>query len=896
MAIHDRIHSLETEYAIAFYAEGDNTPGAGSIVDALMEAAAESHGVYNSVYLVNGSKLAHDVGHAEWSLPECRSARELAAYDKAADYLFIDSLVPRAEKIFFREGYVGRLAVVKNNADAFGHTYGCHENYQMLRDADLLMEGDFLRYITQCMVPFLVSRQILVGSGRLIAERRFGSAGGVHYELSQRSGFIETVVSGDTTRARPIFNLGREGESFSAGNFRRVHLVLGDANVSGWATWIKMGSTGLILRMIEDLFVGDVPVLLDPVAAVRAINQDLAGQQTVPLQTGGNITALDVQWHYYDLADQYLTLFGASDEDEDLMEVWGKALEDFEQDPMLLRDRADWAIKKQLIDTYLKGLGYTLENLPADKKLSTDLQAFDLQYHELSSQGLYTRMYRPDTLVTAEEIAQAQENPPPHTRARLRGEAIRLGRECGLEVRADRWTEITIEADRIRIDDPLEFDDARVARWDQPAARLEEAVQKHPGHAALHYKLGCCWQSIGHHAKALDSLRKAVELEPGDAAYMHGLARTLLLAGQYAEAVRWFDTYNRRLDGGEETREFVLDYAGMGDAYRLQGDYSKALQLYQKSLNDNTRASEMAHRNSGMVHLKLGQVENARTAFQRSLEQSVERLVSLVGLGAIALSRGDRDGAVKYFEQAVSLASVRAGLGLTPGALAYFQAVAAVGLEHDDGLDRLKAALNNQTPEAADGLFLLEPLVNLLAQADPPLRDMAAVQALVAEMRPQPETADLPPAGDLVRDRIVRWLGSALQASSVEVRRAAVTYLGWREPDSPVLKRLLPLLVEKAHTDADPAVRRAAVQVLGQPGLPVPGLMEELIRCLRDPSPAVRWAAQTSLDRLSHPEMIPAGVTELAVQVAPRRAPDRDDLDPLEWLESLAERQNRENT
>ena len=230
------------------------------MIDALMQAVSESHGIPASDYLLNGSRLAHDVGHAEWSLPECRSAREAAAYDKAADHLFMETVVPRAEKRLARDGFTGRLAVTKNNADNFGNSYGSHENYQMKRNADLLTDDDFVRYIAQALVPFLTTRQLLSGSGRLVGQRAFRGGQSLRYEISQRSSFIQTVVSRDTTRARPIFNLGREGESFTVGNFRRLHLIMGDANLSGWATWIKLGSTGLMLRLVEDLFFDEVPV------------------------------------------------------------------------------------------------------------------------------------------------------------------------------------------------------------------------------------------------------------------------------------------------------------------------------------------------------------------------------------------------------------------------------------------------------------------------------------------------------------------------------------------------------------------------------------------------------------------------------------------------------------
>ncbi|MBN1563508.1 MAG: proteasome accessory factor PafA2 family protein, partial [Anaerolineae bacterium] len=264
MALQDRVFSIETEYAITFYADHDHKPGSGKIVDVLMQAVAESHGTRAGSFLLNGSRLAHDVGHAEWSLPECRSGREIAVYDKAADHLYIETVVPRATQLMRREGFSGRVAVAKNNADPFGNTYGCHENYQMKYNADLLADDDFIRYVAQAMIPFLTTRLIFAGSGRVTIggggtssyDRRSGSTSSsfrrpsssrrnrtttgsfrrsslgrnrLNYEFSQRAGFIQTVVSRDTTRARPIFNLGREGESFAVGNYRRLHQIMGDA-------------------------------------------------------------------------------------------------------------------------------------------------------------------------------------------------------------------------------------------------------------------------------------------------------------------------------------------------------------------------------------------------------------------------------------------------------------------------------------------------------------------------------------------------------------------------------------------------------------------------------------------------------------------------------------------
>jgi proteasome accessory factor A len=844
MALRDRIFSLETEYAISFYSDSERKPGAGTMVDVLMRAAAESHGIPTSDYLLNGSKLAHDVGHAEWSLPECRSAREAARYDKAADHLFAETVVPRAEKRLAHDGFVGRLAVTKNNADTFGNTYGCHENYQMKRDADLLMGEDFVRYVAQAFVPFLVTRQILAGSGHLTNQRVFGGNGqNIRYELSQRAGFIQTVVSRDTTRSRSIFNLGREGESFTTGNYRRLHLIVSDANMSGWATWIKLGSTGLMLRLAEDLFFDEVPVLRDPVNALKAISRDPAAK--VPLQNGDQFTALDIQWMYYDLADAYLSVFGAASEDEELMEEWGKALEDFEQDPMRLRDRADWAIKRHMLDTFLQQHGLTMNEPVTDAAIITELQAFNLRYHELSPDGLYRRVYPVDTLLTAEEIARAQEYPPPYTRARIRGEVARLVKECGLQGGADRWTDVHLENERLAIADPLEFDHPRLAQWDRPWALLEESVQREPDDETQHYRLGKAYQSAGLYQRALVALRTAVERKPDNLVHVYDLARTLLMLGLYDEAIRWYEKYNQLVMFDDQ---YIRDEISIGDAYRLAGDDQKAFQTYRKAVRGDSIIAPLAYGKMALAHLKRGEVQSAETYFKKSLETSTERLITWVGLGAIHAARGEVEQARTCFRDALALPLNRAILAPTESAVRYFRAVAHIGLAHENAPDALDTALENQTAEAAEGIYAGTPLLKLLAESPTPPQDARAALQRVQDVRiliDQPDSAEPP----VMLDRRAEWLDQALSHPNDEIRSQAITYLTWRfdEDRFPALDRFITRLIELAQNDHEPRVRRATVIALAHPKLAGRDLTNALIQCLQDDCLAVRWAAEAGL-------------------------------------------------
>ena len=883
MALRDRVHSLETEYAVAYLGEDGRPPGVGAIVDALMSAAGLSHGVSPGSFLVNGSRLSHDVGHAEWALPECRTGRELADYDKATDHLLLHSVVPRAGQLMARRGYGGRLVVTKNNVDSFGSSYGCHENYQMQHNADLLGEMDFVRYMVQVMIPFLVSRQILVGAGRLVKDAHRGPHQ-LHYELAQRSGFIQAVVSRSTTHARPIFNLGREGEAFAAGNNRRLHLILGDANLSGWATWIKTGSTGLILRLVEDVFADAVPVLRDPVDAIKKISRDLTGQTGIPLQAGGQMTALDLQWLYYNLADRYLTLFDASGEDEELMEAWGAALEDFERDSMALRDRADWAIKKQMIDAYLSQHGTTLDDLPPDRSLIADVQAFDLRYHELSPEGLYHRVYPADTLVTAEAIAHAAETPPPTTRARIRGEFIRIGRDYKASVTNGGWEGIGVEGERFLLPDPMRCDHPALVAWDRPWERLQHAAETERNKLDLETDsdLGHCYARFGWGQRAIGAYRAALERALDMADITRELAHTLLRQGLYAEAIRCFEQYAISRDAAET----ASDRIGTGDAYRLHGEPERALAFYEQAAESSESAST-AHSRMGIIFLARGETDRAEEAFRTALGTFGSQLTAWTALGVLLTVRGVRDQARPYFERALALPPFGV-FDLTVSAARYLRAIAAIGLEHADALTQFDIALADCTARAADGIALAQMLLALLATAPVPPGDAAQALSLVQPIRPAidpPDPDELPPVAPPVQC----WLESALHDPRSAVRCDAAQAAGWRlEADA--IERgtwVIPLLAEVAQRDADSQVRRAAIAALGAAAKQLPDITEALIACLRDPVPAVGWDAEASLNQLGRPRAAvePATVGVIATisasQVAASRAdntfPERDD-------------------
>jgi proteasome accessory factor A len=358
--------------------------------------------------------------------------------------------------------------------DSVGNTFGCHENYLMERDTALLGGKSFLRYLVRCLVPFLTTRQIMCGAGRL----KFTAGGVPTFHLSQRAEYIDAVASRGTLENRGIVNLGRETEPLTSANFRRLHLILGDSNLSGWSNWMKLGTTGLVLRMIEDLYLNDFPLLADPVAALRYISADPSCSEAVLLRDGRSATAVDIQWHYYEAACDYAEQFGFTEDEADILEAWGNALVDLQEDPSQLRDRADWAMKKMLIDANLEQLGGSWEGWAASPESVTALRGIDVRFHDLSGEGYYSRLWKEDNLVTADEIERAKDEPPPHTRANIRGRAIETARWEWTEVTAETWSELEVNGLSLDLGDPLEFSDRAVEATSSEEA-LREALQ-HP--------------------------------------------------------------------------------------------------------------------------------------------------------------------------------------------------------------------------------------------------------------------------------------------------------------------------------------------------------------------------------------------------------------------------------
>lgn len=370
--------------------------------------ALEQEGGLLSVILENGARYYVDHAHPEYSTPECSNPRDLVVHDKAGERILAESLLAAADVI----GPHHRMLVYKNNSDRKGNSYGCHENYLMARSVP------FPRILSSLM-PFLVTRQVFTGAGKV------GVEGGrpdtpVDYQISQRADFFEVEVGLETTFKRPIINT-RDEPHADPDKYRRLHVIVGDANMSEVATFLKMGTTSILLKMIEDDFIAADLSLADPVPALRAISRDPTCRGTVELSDGRRVTAVELQWEFLDWARKYVAEQETDPVTSEVIQRWEQTLAALESDPMALDRQLDWVAKLAMLEAYRDRHGLDWD----DPRLAL----VDLQYHDVRpAKGLYHRLVeqgRIEQLVGEEEILQGMRQPPADTRAWFRGQVLR---------------------------------------------------------------------------------------------------------------------------------------------------------------------------------------------------------------------------------------------------------------------------------------------------------------------------------------------------------------------------------------------------------------------------------------------------------------------------------------
>jgi proteasome accessory factor A len=409
-----------------------------------------SWGRSSNVFLANGARLYLDVGsHPEYATPECDSILDLVTHDKAGERI-LEQLLVAAEQRLREEGIRGIIYLFKNNTDSAGNSYGCHENYLTSR------RDDFSHY-AEVLIPFFVSRQIYAGAGKVLQTAR-----GAMFCIAQRAEHIWEGVSSATTRSRPIINT-RDEPHADAERYRRLHVIVGDSNMSEYSTFLKVGATSILLRMLEDpSFVLRDMTLENPIRAIREISHDLTGKRTVRLANGREASALDIQREYLSRAQRYADTKGLTELETKALGMWEHCLEGLENDPYSLDRECDWVIKHKLIESYC-----AKHDLPLSHPR---VSLIDLQYHDVNRErGLFYKLQDRglvERVTTDEAIDEAVEVPPQTTRARLRGEFIRRAKERKRDYTVD-WVHLKLndQAQRtVLCKDPFKSRDERVER------------------------------------------------------------------------------------------------------------------------------------------------------------------------------------------------------------------------------------------------------------------------------------------------------------------------------------------------------------------------------------------------------------------------------------------------
>jgi len=446
-----RIFGIETEFGVTCTFHGQRRLSPDEVARYLFRRVV-SWGRSSNVFLRNGSRLYLDVGsHPEYATPECDDIVQLVTHDRAGERI-LEGLVVDAETRLRDEGIDGDIYLFKNNTDSAGNSYGCHENFLVGR------QGEFSK-LADALIPFLVSRQLIAGAGKVLTTPR-----GPVYCLSQRAEHMWEGVSSATTRSRPIINT-RDEPHADAERYRRLHVIVGDSNMSETTTMLKVATTDLVLRMLESGYVLRDMTLENPIRAIREISHDMTGRRTVRLANGRELSALQIQTEFYERALDFARRRGIADDPLSVparaLDLWGRTLNAIATDTIESMSREiDWVIKWQLLQRYMNKHDLALG--------SARIAQIDLAYHDITrSRGLYYLLERRgavERLTRDIDVFEAKSVPPQTTRAKLRGDFIKRAQERRRDFTVD-WVHLKLndQAQRtVLCKDPFRSADERV--------------------------------------------------------------------------------------------------------------------------------------------------------------------------------------------------------------------------------------------------------------------------------------------------------------------------------------------------------------------------------------------------------------------------------------------------
>ncbi len=444
-----RIFGIENEYGVTCTFRGQRRLSPDEVARYLFRRVV-SWGRSSNVFLENGARLYLDVGsHPEYATPECDKISDVVAHDKAGEVI-LDRLVLSAEQRLREEGIRGVIYLFKNNTDSAGNSYGCHENYLTSRSDDLS------RY-SEVLIPFLISRQIYSGAGKVLQTTR-----GSSFSISQRAEHIWEGISSATTRSRPIINT-RDEPHADAEKYRRLHVIVGDSNMSEYATYLKIGATAILLRLLEDhnTILRDM-TLENPIRSIRDISHDLTLKKRVRLMNGRELSAFEIQSEYLNRAIRFKEKHGLPEQEDRALSMWKHVMEGLEKDPFSLGRECDWVIKHNIIEHYRLKKHVSLS--------SPEVSLIDLQYHDVNrDRSIFYRAEKRDLvekILTDSDIENAVEFAPLTTRAHLRGEFVRKAKEKQRDFTVD-WIHLKLndQAQRtLLLKDPFKSSDERVEK------------------------------------------------------------------------------------------------------------------------------------------------------------------------------------------------------------------------------------------------------------------------------------------------------------------------------------------------------------------------------------------------------------------------------------------------
>jgi len=447
----ENIFGVETEYGIML--KGRRGVSHDELSRDLIDAYAQKLNLatgytskrrilYSDIMLPNGARFYVDHGHPEYSTPECRSVFDLLACDKAGERILLQAIELVNKKLPSNL----RILVFKNNTDHKGHSYGSHENFLITKQLfEELMQPSSER-LHRHLIPFLVTRQIYAGAGKAGSENGMPQ---VDFQISQRADFFEKIIGIETTRRRPIINT-RDEPHADPERFRRLHVIIGDANMCEVATLLKVGTTQFILWMLEDNVTLPNFKIEDPVEALHLISHDCDSTKNIKLENGKTVTPIDVQMEFLSIAEEYLKNKSMTEWEQKVLQGWEFVLQKLPNDKDQLIGMIDWITKHHLVLKYTQGSGMKWDS-PLIKEI-------DIKYHNIDpKESLYYKLVEANVikkLIPDERINYFVENPPQNTRAYLRGECIKKFSRNITEI---DWAKIGIDSKIFHLSDPFAF-------------------------------------------------------------------------------------------------------------------------------------------------------------------------------------------------------------------------------------------------------------------------------------------------------------------------------------------------------------------------------------------------------------------------------------------------------